>query len=375
MMIQSPNEDTSLVKFLRDHPTRKKHLSFPKEETDYYRRFQEIDRYLNETVHPVVNQGATAHGDGWLTDHGTDHITTVIRRAGELAVDTDGEGESITLTPYEVFLLVSAIHFHDVGNVFGRDQHEKEITNIMCKLNDNLLGDGVERRMIRDIAMAHGGYVGDEQQDKDTIGHLTWEHSTTSNEPRVRFLAAVLRFADELADDYTRTRRFLLEGKLTKDSEIYHMYADRLRRVSVEPKNRKVVLLFELDVEHATTEYQKGHDRVYLYDEIVTRSIKMHRENIYCGRFTQTRTWPNMIDVAISIAKDRYMTELMKINFTLAQQGYPSNPKHLTEAISSFSFDSLQENDTRTENDTRAEELDGKELERRITQRLRNSPW
>ena len=361
MMTQSPNEDTPLIQFLRKHP--KEHPSFPQGRTDYYRRFQDLDRHLNENVHPVVNQGATAHGDGWLTDHGIDHITTVIRRAGELAVD--GEGESITLTPYEVFLLVSAIHFHDVGNVFGRDQHEKKITDVMRDLNDSLLGDGLERRMIRDIAMTHGGYADDEQQDKDTIGHLTWEHSTTSNDPRVRFLAAVLRFADELADDYTRTNRFLLESKLIKRSEIYHMYADRLRRVSVEPKDRKVTLLFELDVEHVTTKYWKGRRKVYLYDEIVARSIKMHRENVYCGRFTQTRMWPNMVDVTISITKDKYMVEVMEINFKLAQQGYPSTPKHLTEAISSFSFDSLQENDTR------AEKLDGKELERRITQRLR----
>lgn len=346
-MMQSPNEDTPLVQFLRKYP--KKHPSFPQEGTDYYRRFQEIDRHLNEKVHPEVNRGATAHGDGWLTDHGTDHITTVIRRAGELAVDIDGEGESITLTPYEVFLLVIAIHFHDVGNVFGRDQHEKKITAVMRELNDSLIGDGVERRMIRDIAMAHGGYVDDEKQDKDTIGHLRWEHSTTSNEPRVRFLAAVLRFADELADDYTRTNRFLLKSKLIKRSEIYHVYADRLRRVSVEPKDRKVALLFEMDVEHATTKYQKGRRKVYLYDEIVARSIKMHRENVYCGRFTQTRTWPNMIDVVISITKDKYMKELKEINFMLVQRGYPSVPN------------SLQEIDTI---DTETTKLNGRKLER-----------
>ena len=324
-MSRSPNEPSRLVQFLRDSP--KNDSSFP-HDVDYYRRLQNLDEYLNEQVHPTVNQGATARGDGWLTDHGVRHITTVIRRAGELVAD----GDSILLTPYEVFLLVSAIHFHDVGNVFGREKHEKKISELMQDLDDGLIGsDGMERRMIRDIAMAHGGYADDDGQDKDTIGRLSWEPPELGGEPRVQLLAAILRFADELADDYTRTSRFLIDKQLTRKSEIYHVYADRLRDVSVRPADRRVKLRFELDVRHATRKYWKGRRKVFLYDEIVSRSLKMHRENIYCGRFMQPHVRLDAIDVDILITKDNYMKVVEKIVLSLVQRGYPDRPATLSE--------------------------------------------
>ena len=200
-MTQSPNEETGLVRFLSENS--RNDPSFPQADIDYYRRFQQLDAYLNDKVHPSVNQGAAAKGDGWLTDHGTRHITTVIRRASTLVTD----GESVFLTPYEAFILLAAIHIHDVGNVFGRDKHGEKIAMLMQELDESLIGsDGVEKRMIRDIAMAHGGYADTDGHDKDTIGRLSWESFSGGSEPRVQLLAAVLRFADELADDYTRTR-------------------------------------------------------------------------------------------------------------------------------------------------------------------------
>ena len=325
-MPQSPNEITKLVCFLRSNPM--SHPSFPDHEVNYYDRFKRLDEYLNANIHLTVNQGAAANGDGWLTDHGIRHIKTVIRRADAL-VDI---GDSLFLTPYEVYLLLVAIHFHDVGNVFGRDRHETKIAVLMQDLDETLIGaDGMERRMIRDIAMAHGGYVDIEEIDKDTIGQLTWEHSDDRSEPRVQLLAALLRFADELADDHTRTSRFLVNSNLLRKSEAYHIYADRLRKVVIRPVNRRVSLLFEMNQTHAETKYWKGRRKVYLYDEIIERTLKMHREQVYCLRFMQPHVRIDMIDVSIVITTDDYMTVLKKITFSLFQRGYPDRPTSLGE--------------------------------------------
>ena len=324
-MTQSPNAETGLVIFLRNN--RMGDPSFPDIDLDYYRRFQGLDEHLNTKVHPHINNGAAVKGDGWLTDHGTQHITTVIRRASELLVD----GESLLLTPYEAFLLLAAIHFHDVGNVFGRDKHEQQIARLMQELDDSLIGsDGIERRMIRDIATAHGGYADTEGYDRDTIGRLSWEPAKSSREPRVQLLAAVLRFADELADDHTRTSRFLVDKQLVQKSEIYHVYADRLRHVRIRPEDHKVVLQFELDVAHATKKYWKGRRKVYLYDEIVERSLKMHREHVYCLRFMQPYVRIDTIDVSIEVTTDNYLTVLKRVVFSLVQRGYPDGPTSLS---------------------------------------------
>ena len=118
-MEEAINEDPFLVRHLAENPSGDK--SFPENGTDYFDRYSRIAAYLNENVHPNVNQGATAMGDGWLTDHGPKHIATVIRRASDLLC-----GDSF-LTPYESYILLLSIHFHDVGNVFGREKHEKKI--------------------------------------------------------------------------------------------------------------------------------------------------------------------------------------------------------------------------------------------------------
>ena len=201
----------------------------------------------------------------------------------------------------------------------------------MQELDDSLIGsDGIERRMIRDIAMAHGGYADTEGHDKDTIGRLSWDPVRNNREPRVQLLAAVLRFADELADDHTRTSRFLIDNQLVKKSEIYHVYADRLRQVTIRPKDHKVFLQFELDVAHATTKYWKGRRKVYLYDEIVERSLKMHREHVYCLRFMQPHVQVDTIDVSVEITTDNYLTVVEQVAFSLIQRGYPDRPTSLS---------------------------------------------
>lgn len=327
-MTGSPNADTALVAFLREHAINDP--SYPEKDVDYYRRFQHLDDHLNRKIHPTVNSGAIAHGDGWLTDHGADHITTVIRRAGDLVTNAG----SLLLTPYETFLLLVATHFHDVGNVFGRDKHEQQITEIMGALSPDLMGsDGVEKRLIRDIAMAHGGYTDLEGRDKDTIGRLRWPRIGAPHDPRAQLLAALLRFADELADDHTRTSRFLLGNQLLQGSEVYHMYADRLRHVRVLPDDSSVGLRFEFTVEHAGTRYRKGPtDTVYLYDEILRRCLKMHRETIYCNRFMQPYVSIRRIDVTIEVTTRNYMDVVKTIRFSLIQRGYPERPLTLTEA-------------------------------------------
>ena len=330
-MTESPNTHTPLVAFLRDHPSN--HPSFPQQAVDYHRRFQNLDAHLNTSVHPTVNQGAAAAaaaGDGWLTDHGIQHITTVIRRASDL-VFSDGLP---VLTPYEIFLLLTAIHFHDIGNVFGREQHERQITTVMSSMSEALIGtDGFEKRMIRDIAMAHGGYVDANGHDKDTISRLSWQTVTGTHDPRVRLLAALLRFADELADDHTRTSRFLIGNELLRNSEIYHVYADRLKHVIVRSQEHSVLLQFELDVHHATRLYQKGpRQQVYLYDEILRRCLKMHLEHIYCSRFMQPYVSITRIDVTIDITTLDYMHVVKTIKFPLIPRGYPDKPLTLAEA-------------------------------------------
>lgn len=330
------NDQNDLARFLASHPSND--ASFPLAGVDYYAKFLGIDKHLNNKVHPLVNQGATAHSARrkkvkkpppvWLTDHGPEHIATVIQRAADLVCAPECK-----LTPYETYLLLVAIHFHDVGNIFGREEHEKEITKIMDKIDSAIMGeDAFEKRLIRDIAMAHGGTVAG-SGDKDTIGHLKYSRNLALHQPRVRLLAALLRFADELADDHTRTSRFLLDSELIHpDSEIYHIYADRLRKVTVNMAHHAVDLNFELSESVVAKKYRKvDHPKTYLFDEILVRTLKMHKERVYCARFMHPHVHLEQIRVEVKLCSNNYMDEIRLISFTIAEQGYPDTPAKLTK--------------------------------------------
>lgn len=199
-----------LQKWLREQEPE----GFARSEKDLYlKRLENLQIHLEKEVFPHVDKGALLHRDGYLTDHGKGHIETVIRRAGRLL------GENICFSAYEVYLLLVAIFLHDAGNIFGREEHERRVSRIVTELGSLLGEDTPEKRMISNIAAAHGGRI---NGSKDTIGNLLRHVHILGKQVRVQALAALLRFADELADDSTRAARFPQRlGQVPKKSEIY----------------------------------------------------------------------------------------------------------------------------------------------------------
>ena len=315
---------------------------------DYWDRYLGIADHLNKNVHPHTLEGALAaqikqielaakegktkdellsiivKNSSWLTDHGPKHIQTVVQRASELIKTSQCD-----LSSYESYILLAAIHFHDVGNIFGREGHEKQITEVMATMDDSLIGDDeFEKRLIRNIAAAHGGQV---NGDSDTIRNLPYDsrHLKPQN-VRPHLLAAILRFADELSEDYTRASRFsLYTGNLLAASEVYHQYADRLRQVNIEDGTIEIV--FEISEEIAQKRFGKGAEQVFLIDEIFDRSIKLHREHSYCMRYMRQEINVNSITIRIVICKNKYYDELLRFDYRMEECGFPPKPIGLHE--------------------------------------------
>ena len=117
-----------------------------------------------KNVHRDVALGASASDGGLLTDHGPQHIETVIDRASELT-----KAKRCGLSNYEVFLLLSAIQLHDVGNIHGRTAHQITANDVGEWLGASVSRDAIVRRTIMQIASAH---TAGDSPDKDTIGKL-----------------------------------------------------------------------------------------------------------------------------------------------------------------------------------------------------------
>lgn len=280
---------------------------------NYPRRYAQTAEYLNENAHAEVNIGAAIRDGGLLTDHGPNHIKTVIQRASELV-----SADTCNLTPYEVYILLCAIHFHDVGNIFGRKGHEVNSKEILKELGPLATTDAVEQYIIFNIAQAHGG------SQKDKLDFLPPKEMILNFPVRVQLLAAILKFADELADDYSRAARMNWR-LIPKESQIYHKYAHTLKTVEIDHSGRAVKLHFWLNEEDATQKYGKGTEEVYLLDEIYERTFKTHLERLYSMRFMIPEIRLDSVKVKIE-----FVEELEKIHepvgYSLEEKGYPASP-------------------------------------------------
>lgn len=217
-----------------------------------------------------------------------------------------------------------SIQIHDLGNMRGRTGHEARAIEILDSVYKNL--DSTERSIINDIVEAHSGDI---EGDKDKISHLE-EETIHIEKIHTRFVAAILRFADELADDPNRASINLLkEGQLKKGSEIHHLYAYSLTTTLLPPNSKTINLNFTIEKEFAEKKYGK-YDKdlktdteVYLLEEIFERTLKMHLEGIYCMRFLRPYISIERINVSIKIVPQGLNKRIQPIEYELVERGYP----------------------------------------------------
>ncbi|MEZ8825179.1 hypothetical protein AB6E04_12500 [Vibrio amylolyticus] len=309
---------------------------FPQGKNDYFKRYWGIKSYLAEMVYPYVAAGTSAEDGGIYTDHSLDHFNAVIRNAGELlglGKDSDISKTKINIKPYEVFITLVSILLHDAGNINGRRNHEKQALKIFKGMGIALCPDAFEAMFIANIARAHGGKVNVNGVDsKDTIESLKLgdKESYASIPYRPKLIAALVRFADEISEDRSRSARFLLQvGNLPPQSEVFHYYADSISSVDVDLPDRSITIKFEMLKEKLVRTYGKdngegGYDNVYLIDEINSRLEKMFRELHYCKKYMYELSHIHKIKVKI-IIYDEDGTQLDESNnFLLEDLGYPN---------------------------------------------------
>jgi hypothetical protein len=222
-----------------------------------------------------------------------------MRRASQLvrtekSLSSDGKRDKpydSCLTPYEIFLLAVGIHFHDVGNMYGREGHEQRIIQEMQKVGPLTIPPH-QKALISQIAACHGGTI---NASKDTIRSLNIGTESDGDATyRPRLVAAVLRLADELADEHSRADNYGLINPvdLPETCLLYHKYAEGLR-VSIDPLIGHISLQFSLYEDDLRRPFKKQDkdkslSEQFLLDEIYERTLKTFVEMEYCARYMRS---------------------------------------------------------------------------------------
>lgn len=276
----------------------------------YHATFKKLD----EDYYPDVEKGATeVDSDVQLNNHGRNHVLKVIERASDLV-----KISSRVLEIREIYILLICILFHDIGNFFGREKHESNI-KILTEFKEMFSNDQVEFITICQIINSHGGT--DKENSKDKISKLEIKRKIGESYIRIRFLAAILRFADELADDCDRTSKALLKHDKIGKSKIFHVYSNCLQPPSIE--DNAVKLEYCIPRQYISEQINNK----YLLDEIYSRIFKMHVERMYCMRFLNPIIVIDNISVTILFVDDYYIMD--KITFDIYEKGYPNNEMNI----------------------------------------------
>ncbi len=211
-----------------------------------------------------------------LSDHGTRHIDDVIENVELLLGNTE-------ISASNLYILCLSVLIHDLGNVHGREGHNKNIDEIYNSVRGTQ-GNKSEHNAVHHIVGAHTGEAKDGSKDslKDVPPILSLFKKQISPQKN----AAILRFADELAEGPQRTSLYRQKhGGYKEDNLIYHHYANvveiqidrNLERISA---NYHIPLLFNHSLKIET-----GEEFVEFRNFIFYRFNKLDQERKYCKHY------------------------------------------------------------------------------------------
>jgi HD superfamily phosphodiesterase len=253
-----------------------------KDAEDFFHRYSNMRKYLSEEYYPWIQARCP-----YFTDHGENHINSVIQAASMLLADHLKPGDE-TLSSLDIFLILCGILWHDVGNVLGRTGHAEQVVKISEEVKRLGFPSPDIHRQVVAISKAHAGKSGlDIPKSKDYVTTFIRTYDL-----RPRALAAIVRFADEISENHTRISKALLEGsEIPVENRIYWEFANCISASVPQPSRERVILKIEIQDTTATrrfpcADYPDRTDKpegITVIEYVLCRLEKMNNERAYCA--------------------------------------------------------------------------------------------
>lgn len=210
-----------------------------------------------------------------LSDHGERHIANVLQNTERLL------GEDINkLSGIELYCLGLVVLFHDVGNIEGRQSHNKNIADVYNFVRKKEQRFNHERMVIIKAAEAHCGKSRD--GSRDTLKDVDIISNLEGEKIRLRDIAAILRLADELAEGKQRTSQFMQERhKYDSSSTIYHTYAS-ITQMFIDRANGRISVTYNIDLDDKSTKENLKELLEFTYHRIIKMDEERRYTKYYC---------------------------------------------------------------------------------------------
>lgn len=246
----------------------------------------------------VLNEIKQIQGvESGLSDHGPDHIADVMKQVFAIISDDDQVHQ---LSPLDLYILLLAVLFHDVGNLFGRINHNQKIAEVYDFARGTQSNIRREKALVLRAARAHTGQS--KGGDSNTLIELNDKENLDGAIIKLQSIAAILRFADELAEGPQRTTEFFRMNIGYGKSQLWHQYAS-CTNVAVDRGNARVCLTYEIEL----SEYRDANGKINRDSLIELLACIRHR----IGKLDQERRYTRYYCELLSVFKK---TEI-RLNF------------------------------------------------------------
>ena len=295
-----------------------------------YARYIAARTVLNKDILPWIRSI-----EGSLTDHGPDHIRNVLDNAYQLI------GPKSELNEIELYILCQSILFHDVGNLFGRQKHNLNIPQIYIKIFSELWLSRQEMSLVISIGRSHSG-KSPADGSKDTLKDLKTDFYESTN-VRVQLLAAILRFADELAEGPQRTSSHLINlNMFHPESQIYHMYASATH-VGIDRGGDRIALSYHIELDKFNFSAPTGVEEFSKFMKcIYSRVHKLDGERRYCKHYCDLLNPYKRTSVSFSFWSNDHQIDLSVAPFELDDLFVPgSDLKDIEKVFPNYGIEEM----------------------------------
>jgi len=262
------------------------------------------------------------------SDHGEKHVNNILKIYKKLLgnvipceeEDTFDSPTDVILNYYELYLLLCATIWHDVGNLKERHHHNIHLQEVSDHINHYFVDTDI-KELAMEIAKAHTGFDG-------VNTHIKREITPYKNEQIVsRFIGAVLRFADELDEGQNRLDMSYYERmkeNIPSHQRIFWEACNCIKRIEPVPekfnieievvlKKEDLFKIFEKKIMEGTQDEKLIE--VALIDELISRLNKINKERMYYMTFIQKFVEYNTITTSIDIHEnEKSKTKIFVLN-------------------------------------------------------------
>lgn len=261
------------------------------------------------------------------TDHGIDHVNRILEKLSHFLkphLPSPGTPDDRVIDLENLNLLMHAVLWHDLGNLYGRIDHPQNIKKIFDGVKNFLYEPPYSKNILK-IAEGHSG--------EGSIEKIIESSSDNIYDSVIypQFLSALLRISDEIDEDQRRAERRVI-SQVPNESQAYWQFClcteSILPNYHSESLGGTMLLEILVKCKFSDTEIEakwgKDGDEVPAILEYISRLNKINEERIYSNKFLDHAFYFHKIDrirLEIDICENDKMADKITFNFTDDNKG------------------------------------------------------